>query len=105
MGLVLVSYVSIVKGVLRGGPIEDMGKAFGTCGYHLIAGLLFFKATYLSTLTLETSSQGVTGNPSSWLYPVVMPSLGPLIDTLRSQSPVGDKKVGGQRLKLSRKNT
>ena len=85
LGLILVSYGSIVRSVLKIKSTEGRRKAFGTCGSHLIVVVLFF-GTIISVYIQPKSKY--TQNYSKFLtlfYTVVTPSLNPLIYTLRNK--------------------
>ena len=85
LGLILVSYGSIVRSVLKIKSTEGKKKAFGTCGSHLIVVVLFF-GTIISVYIQPKSKY--TQNYSKFLtlfYTVVTPSLNPLIYTLRNK--------------------
>ncbi|KAM9666446.1 olfactory receptor 2H1-like [Trichechus inunguis] len=85
LGLVLVSYGCIVRSVLRIKPAESRRKAFGTCGSHVIVVVLFF-GTIISVYIQPKSKH--TQKHSKFLtlfYTVLIPSLNPLIYTLRNK--------------------
>nr|XP_025118256.1 olfactory receptor 2G6-like [Bubalus bubalis] len=85
LGLILVSYGSIVRSVLKIKSTEGKKKAFGTCGSHLIVVVLFF-GTIISVYIQPKSKY--TQNYSKFLtlfYTVVTPLLNPLIYTLRNK--------------------
>ncbi|XP_037700090.1 olfactory receptor 2G3-like [Choloepus didactylus] len=85
LGLILVSYGCIVRSVLRIKSAEGRRRAFGTCGSHLIAVVLFF-GTLISVYMQPKSKY--SQNHSKFLtlfYTVVTPSLNPLIYTLRNK--------------------
>ncbi|KAM6185771.1 olfactory receptor 2G3-like [Rhynchocyon petersi] len=85
LGLIWVSYVCIVRSVLKIKSAEGRKKAFGTCGSHMIVVILFF-GTVISVYIQPKSKY--TRNHSKFLtlfYSVVTPSLNPLIYTLRNK--------------------
>ncbi|XP_056384543.1 olfactory receptor 10A7-like [Hyla sarda] len=82
--LVLVSYVCIIKSVLKIPSAIGRKKTFSTCGSHLTSVTLFYgtaTVTYLKTKSIQTY---VGAKLISLLYIVLIPMLNPLIYSLRN---------------------
>ncbi|XP_062067779.1 olfactory receptor 2Y1 [Lepus europaeus] len=87
--LILVSYVHIVRAVLRVKSMAGRRKAFGTCGSHLLVVFLFYGSaiyTYLQPIHSYSESEGKF---VALFYTIVTPILNPLIYTLRNKDVKG----------------
>ncbi|XP_075681555.1 olfactory receptor 5V1-like [Rhinoderma darwinii] len=80
-----ISYIFIIKTILKIQTAEGKYKAFSTCGSHLIVVCMYYAAiitTYIrprSTLSLEKDKI------ISVLYAVITPTLNPIIYSLRNK--------------------
>lgn len=95
--IILWSYGSIAKTVLKIKSTSGQKKAFGTCTSHLLVVFLFYgtvTAVYLQPKNNYTHEQGKF---FTLFYTVVTPTLNPLIYTLRN------KEVKGAIRRLGRK--
>lgn len=82
--LILVSYVCIIKSVLKIPSAIGRKKAFSTCVSHLTSVTLFYGTatiSYLKTKSLQTYGGAKV---ISLLYTVFIPMLNPLIYSLRN---------------------
>ncbi|XP_051709863.1 olfactory receptor 2Y1 [Oryctolagus cuniculus] len=87
--LILVSYVHIVRAVLRVKSMAGRRKAFGTCGSHLLVVFLFYGSaiyTYLQPIHSYSESEGKF---VALFYTIITPILNPLIYTLRNKDVKG----------------
>uniref|UniRef100_A0A8C2LMK6 Olfactory receptor n=1 Tax=Cricetulus griseus TaxID=10029 RepID=A0A8C2LMK6_CRIGR len=98
LALILVSYGYIAQVLMRLRSALTWGKALGTCGSHLLVVVLFYgtiTAVYIQPNSSYAHSQGKF---ITLLYTVIIPTLNPLIYTLRN------KDVKGALKRLARKN-
>ncbi|XP_004471143.1 olfactory receptor 1S1-like [Dasypus novemcinctus] len=83
--LILFSYISIIKAVLRITSTEGKWKAFSTCGSHLIIILLFYGTivgVYFFPSSIHTEDRDKIG---AVLFTVVIPMVNPFIYSLRNK--------------------
>nr|XP_033779210.1 olfactory receptor 1F1-like [Geotrypetes seraphini] len=83
--LILVSYIYIIKSILKIQSTESRSKAFSTCSSHLIVVILFYVT--LSCMYMRPPSLYSPGLDKlfSFLYTVFIPMLNPIIYSLRNQ--------------------
>ncbi|XP_057610300.1 olfactory receptor 2G3-like [Chionomys nivalis] len=92
LALILVSYGYIAQVLMRLKSALTWGKALGTCGSHLLVVMLFYgtiTAVYIQPNSSYAHSQGKF---ITLLYTVVIPTLNPLIYTLRNKDVKGALK-------------
>ncbi|KAM3926780.1 olfactory receptor 6B9-like [Leptodactylus fuscus] len=83
--IIVASYTSIVRAVLRIPSSTGRQKAFSTCSSHLIVVSIFYW-TLFSVYVLPTKGQSLTANKFlSLLYTVFTPLVNPLIYSLRNK--------------------
>ncbi|XP_069879514.1 olfactory receptor 2B11-like [Dipodomys merriami] len=87
--LILASYASIGRAVLKIKSSEGRKKAFGTCSSHLIVVLLFYGPAI--SMYLQPPSSITRDQPKfmALFYGVVTPTLNPFIYTLRNKDVKG----------------
>uniref|UniRef100_A0A8C6QCM4 Olfactory receptor n=2 Tax=Nannospalax galili TaxID=1026970 RepID=A0A8C6QCM4_NANGA len=82
---ILISYLCILRAILRIHPTEARLKAFSTCGYHLIVVAIYF-GTLIHIYVRPQSKRSLDGDKVvSIFYAAVTPMLYPLIYTLRNK--------------------
>nr|XP_004667656.2 olfactory receptor 1S1-like [Jaculus jaculus] len=87
--LILFSYVSIVRAVLRISSTEGKWKAFSTCGSHLTVVLLFY-GTIVGVYFFPSSTHPEdTDKIGAVLFTVVTPMMNPFIYSLRNKDMKG----------------
>ncbi|XP_061299251.1 olfactory receptor 8U3-like [Pezoporus flaviventris] len=94
--VILLSYISIIRTVLRMCSAQSRARAFHTCASHLMAVSILFGTGFFMYLQ-PSSSHGSLDKVASVFYTVVTPTLNPFIYTLRN------KEVNGALLKCGRK--
>ncbi|XP_048203309.1 olfactory receptor 2B6-like [Perognathus longimembris pacificus] len=94
--LILVSYASIGRAILKIKSSEGRKKAFGTCSSHLIVVFLFYGPAISMYLQPPSSITTDQLKFMALFYGVVTPTLNPFIYTLRN------KDVKGAVFKLAR---
>jgi olfactory receptor len=96
--LILVSYGYIAQALMRLRSALTWGKALGTCGSHMLVVVLFYGTITAIYIQPNSSYAHSQGKFITLLYTVVIPTLNPLIYTLRN------KDVKGALKRLVRKN-
>ncbi|KAF1541335.1 Olfactory receptor 14I1, partial [Eudyptula albosignata] len=81
----VVSYVQILRAVLRIPSEQGRHKAFSTCLPHLAVVSLFVSTAMFAHLKPPTMSSPVINLVVSFLYSVVPPAVNPLIYSMRNQ--------------------
>ncbi|XP_004586610.2 olfactory receptor 9S13-like [Ochotona princeps] len=84
-GVVLASYASILRAVLRIRTWQGRRKAFSTCASHLVAVGLFFGSVFFMYAQPGAATSMERSKVVSVFYTVVIPALNPLIYGLRNR--------------------
>ncbi|XP_007505343.1 olfactory receptor 2A5-like [Monodelphis domestica] len=87
--LVLVSYMYILRAILRIQSGEGRKKAFSTCSSHLCVVGLFFGSAIVMYMTPNTSHPEEQQKILSLFYSLFNPTLNPLIYSLRNSEVKG----------------
>ncbi|KAK1213180.1 O1020 protein, partial [Pygoscelis papua] len=82
--IILLSYVCILRTVLRMRSAQSRSRAFNTCASHLTAVSLFY-GTIFFTYLQPASSHSSLDKVASIFYTVVTPMLNPFIYSLRNK--------------------
>ncbi|XP_052017526.1 olfactory receptor 2G3-like [Apodemus sylvaticus] len=90
--LILVSYGYIAQALMRLRAALTWGKALGTCGSHLVVVVLFYGTIIAIYIQPNSSYAHSQGKFITLLYTVVIPTLNPLIYTLRNKDVKGALK-------------
>ncbi|XP_061334435.1 olfactory receptor 8U3-like [Pezoporus flaviventris] len=94
--VILLSYISIIRTMLRMCSAQSRARAFHTCASHLMAVSIFFGTGFFMYLQ-PSSSHGSLDKVASVFYTVVTPVLNPFTYSLRN------KEVKGALLKCGRR--
>ncbi|XP_005140562.2 olfactory receptor 1044-like [Melopsittacus undulatus] len=94
--VIFLSYISIIRTVLRMCSAESRARAFHTCGSHLMALSLFFGTAFFMYLQPPSRHRSLD-KVASIIYTVVTPMLNPFIYSLRN------KEVKGALVKIRRR--
>ncbi|XP_061231958.1 olfactory receptor 5AP2-like [Neopsephotus bourkii] len=94
--VILLSYISIIRTVLRMCSAQSRARAFNTCASHLMAVSIFFGTGFFMYLQ-PSSSHGSLDKVASIFYTVVIPMFNPFIYSLRN------KEVKGALMKCPRR--
>ncbi|XP_033920385.1 olfactory receptor 1038-like [Melopsittacus undulatus] len=86
--VILLSYISIIRTVLRMCSAQSRARAFHTCGSHLMAVSLFFGPGFFMYLQPSSSHRSLD-KVASIFYIVVTPMLNPFIYSLRNKEVKG----------------
>ncbi|XP_014440711.1 olfactory receptor 13H1-like [Tupaia chinensis] len=82
---ILISYLCILRAVLRINPTEARLKAFSTCGSHLVVVTIYFGTLICIYVRPQTKEPQDGDKIVSIFYAAVTPMLNPLIYTLRNK--------------------
>ena len=87
VGLILFSYINIVRSVVRIQSSEGRKKAFNTCGSHLLVVVMFYGSAIsgYAYMAPKSNSAKLKGKLLALFYGLVTPMLNPLIYTLRNK--------------------
>ncbi|XP_061224833.1 olfactory receptor 8U3-like [Neopsephotus bourkii] len=94
--IILLSYISIIRTILRMCSAQSRARAFHTCASHLTAVVLFFGTAFFMYLQ-PPSSHGNLDKVASIFYSVVTPMLNPFIYSLRNKEVKGALVSCGRR--------
>ncbi|XP_027702445.1 olfactory receptor 8K3-like [Vombatus ursinus] len=83
--IILVSYMLILVAILRMNSSEGRHKAFSTCGSHLTVVVVFYGTLLFMYLQPQSSHSFDTDKMASVFYTLVIPTLNPLIYSLRNK--------------------
>ncbi|XP_064150003.1 olfactory receptor 2W1-like [Loxodonta africana] len=83
--LILISYGFIAQAVLRMKSKASQRKAINTCGSHLTVVFLLFGTVIVTYLQPGNSASKDQGKFFTLFYHIIVPSLNPLIYTLRNK--------------------
>ncbi|CAO2636353.1 Olfactory receptor 2G3 [Lemmus lemmus] len=92
LALILISYGYIAQVLMRLKSALTWGKALGTCGSHLLVVVLFYGTITAVYIQPNSSYAHRQGKFITLLYTVVIPTLNPLIYTLRNKDVKGALK-------------
>ncbi|NXU57969.1 O14AG protein, partial [Turnix velox] len=82
---IVVSYVQIIRVVLRVPSEQGRRKAFSTCLPHLAVVFLFLSTAFFSYLKPSSISSSSLDLVMAVLYSLVPPTVNPLIYSMRNQ--------------------
>ncbi|KAF0871661.1 OLF10 protein, partial [Crocuta crocuta] len=94
VGLILFSYINIVRAVVGIQSPEGRKKAFNTCGSHLLVVIMFYGSAIsgYAYMAPKSNSAELKGKLLALFYGLVTPMLNPLIYTLRNRDVKGAVK-------------
>ncbi|XP_011380745.2 olfactory receptor 10AG1-like, partial [Pteropus vampyrus] len=83
--LIVVSYGKIIANIVKISSANGRGKAFSTCSSHLIVVVLFYGTATITYLQPKSDHSEGTGKVISLFYTIFIPTLNPIIYTLRNK--------------------
>ncbi|XP_049636726.1 LOW QUALITY PROTEIN: olfactory receptor 10AG1-like [Suncus etruscus] len=83
--LIVVSYGKIISNILKLSSAKGRSKAFSTCSSHLIVVVLFYGTATITYLQPKPNQSEGVGKLISLFYTVLIPTLNPIIYTLRNK--------------------
>ncbi|XP_039695981.1 olfactory receptor 10AG1-like [Pteropus medius] len=83
--LIVVSYGKIIANIVKISSASGRGKAFSTCSSHLIVVVLFYGTATITYLQPKSDHSEGTGKVISLFYTIFIPTLNPIIYTLRNK--------------------
>ncbi|XP_057584552.1 olfactory receptor 8K3-like [Hippopotamus amphibius kiboko] len=87
--IVLVSYILILKAILRISTAQGRHKSFSTCGSHLTVIIVLYATLSFMYVQPKSSHSFNTDKMASVFYTVVIPMLNPIIYSLRNKEVKG----------------
>ncbi|KFV41474.1 Olfactory receptor 10A7, partial [Tyto alba] len=87
--LILVSYVCIISSILKISSTDGRYKTFSTCSSHLTVVILYYASGTLVYLRPKYSNSQDTKKVLALIYTTIIPSLNPLIYSLRNKEVKG----------------
>ncbi|XP_065540501.1 olfactory receptor 5AP2-like [Lathamus discolor] len=95
--IILLSYISIIRTVLRMCSTESRARAFQTCISHLMAVSMYFGSAFFMYLQPPSSHRSLD-KVASIFYALLIPMLNPFIYSLRNKEVKGGLLKCGRRL-------
>ncbi|KAM5248381.1 olfactory receptor 10AG1-like [Ctenodactylus gundi] len=83
--LIIVSYGKIITTILRMSSASGRAKASSACSSHLVVVVLFYGTATITYLQPKPNQSGGVGKLICLFYTVLIPTLNPLIYTLRNK--------------------
>ncbi|XP_076970961.1 olfactory receptor 5AN1-like [Tamandua tetradactyla] len=83
--IILISYIYIVKSIMKITSAKGRSKAFNTCASQMTAVSLFYISVIYVYLSSSTGGSSSFDRIASVLYTVVIPMLNPVIYSLRNR--------------------
>ncbi|XP_021049375.1 olfactory receptor 8K3-like [Mus pahari] len=83
--VILVSYLLILRAILRMNSAEGRRKAFSTCGSHLTVVTVFYGTLIFMYVQPKSNHTLNTDKVASIFYTLIIPMLNPLIYSLRNK--------------------
>nr|XP_048300464.1 olfactory receptor 8K3-like [Myodes glareolus] len=96
--IILVSYLLILRAILRMNSAEGRRKAFSTCGSHLTVVTVFYGTLIFMYVQPQSSHSFNTDKVASIFYTMVIPMLNPLIYSLRNKDVKEALRRTGKRI-------
>ncbi|XP_066216135.1 olfactory receptor 8K3-like [Saccopteryx leptura] len=87
--IVLVSYILILRSILRMNSAEGRQKAFSTCGSHLTVVVILYATLSYMYMQPKSSHSFDNDKMASVFYTLIIPMLNPLIYSLRNKEVKG----------------
>ncbi|XP_077901148.1 olfactory receptor 10AG1 [Ictidomys tridecemlineatus] len=83
--LISASYGKIISNILKLSSASGRAKAFSTCSSHLTVVVLFYGTASITYLQPRSNQSEETGKLLSLFYTILIPTLNPIIYTLRNK--------------------
>ncbi|XP_005064653.1 olfactory receptor 10AG1-like, partial [Mesocricetus auratus] len=83
--LIIFSYCKIIYSILKLSSAKGRAKAFSTCSSHLIVVFLFYGTAGITYLHPKPNQSERIGKLLSLFYTILIPTLNPIIYTLRNK--------------------
>ncbi|XP_029460786.1 olfactory receptor 5V1-like [Rhinatrema bivittatum] len=94
VSFILVSYIHVIRAILKISSADGRQKTFSTCASHLTAVTLFFGSAMFMYMRPRSSFTAEVDKRATVFYVVIIPMLNPLIYTLRNKEVKGVVKQG-----------
>ncbi|XP_006865223.1 PREDICTED: olfactory receptor 9I1-like [Chrysochloris asiatica] len=99
--MILISYLFIIRAILRIRTAGGKAKTFSTCASHMTAVALFFGTIIFIYLKGNMGSSPWEDKIVSVFYTMVIPMLNPMVYSLRNKEVKGALKKALSRMKVS----
>uniref|UniRef100_A0A8C4XYC4 Olfactory receptor n=1 Tax=Gopherus evgoodei TaxID=1825980 RepID=A0A8C4XYC4_9SAUR len=83
--LIITSYASIIRTILKMHSGEGRHKAFSACSSHLITVILFYCSAFITYLRPSSNVSVDTDRALALLYTIIIPTFNPIIYSLRNK--------------------
>uniref|UniRef100_A0A8C8UF80 Olfactory receptor n=1 Tax=Peromyscus maniculatus bairdii TaxID=230844 RepID=A0A8C8UF80_PERMB len=83
--LIIFSYCKIICSILKLSSAKGRAKAFSTCSSHLTVVILFYGTAGITYLQPKPNQSEIIGKLLSLFYTILIPTLNPIIYTLRNK--------------------
>ncbi|XP_007519578.1 olfactory receptor 10AG1-like [Erinaceus europaeus] len=83
--LIVISYARIISSILKLSSARGRAKTFSTCSSHLTVVVLFYGTASITYLQPKPNQSEWVGKLISLFYTVLIPTLNPIIYTLRNK--------------------
>ncbi|XP_065542507.1 olfactory receptor 5AP2-like [Lathamus discolor] len=97
--VILLSYISIIRTVLRMCSAQSRARAFHTCSSHLMAVSMYFGSAFFMYLQPPSSHRSLD-KVVSVIYALLIPMLNPFIYSLRNKEVKGALVKCGRRFSI-----
>ncbi|XP_055993958.1 olfactory receptor 8K3-like [Sorex fumeus] len=87
--IVIVSYILIIKAILKMKSAKGRHKVFSTCGSHLTAVVILYATLFFMYVQPKSSHSFEKDKVASVFYTLIIPMLNPLIYSLRNKEVKG----------------
>ncbi|XP_068089267.1 putative olfactory receptor 2B8 [Hyperolius riggenbachi] len=85
VSFIVITYIKIIKAILKISTVAGRKKAFSTCGSHIIIVTLFYGSAMATYMRPQSESSSDKDKYFAIFYAVVTPLLNPLVYTLRNK--------------------
>ncbi|XP_068089284.1 olfactory receptor 2B6-like [Hyperolius riggenbachi] len=90
---ITVTYIKIIRAILKISTMEGRKKAFSTCGSHIIVVTLFYGSAMAAYMRPQSESSADIDKLFGIFYCLVTPLLNPLVYTLRNKEVISALKL------------
>ncbi|XP_068089285.1 olfactory receptor 2B6-like [Hyperolius riggenbachi] len=98
VSFITITYVKIIRAILKISTLEGRKKAFSTCGSHIIVVTLFYGSAMAAYMKPQSQSSPDADKHFALFYSIVTPLLNPLVYTLRNNDVKSALKLSWHKL-------
>ncbi|XP_068089281.1 putative olfactory receptor 2B8 [Hyperolius riggenbachi] len=85
VSFIIISYIKIIRAILKISTVAGQKKAFSTCGSHVIVVTVFYGSAMAAYMKSQSESSSDANKHFAIFYIIVTPLLNPLVYTLRNK--------------------